>query len=397
MLAFGTFAIGTCEFVLAGLLPQLAESLDVTIPTAGQVVTVFALTCAVLAPVLATSTAGRPRRQVLLIAAAVYFAGNVGTALSPSFPVLLVTQMVAAAGAGLFVPIASVTASALVQPERRGRAIAIVTTGLTAATALGAPIGTVLGGLLGWRAAMFFVAALALIAMLGIVSVVPKKVDAPAPERLRERIAPLADRRVVTVLATTLVAFTAVYIPYTYISVVFAPATGGSSVRLAVLMSIVGVVGTLANYVAGSLADRIGSRPVVAGALVWLAASLFIIPLATSLYPAALVMVFLYGFAAFAITTPQQHRLITLKPESASVLISLNAAILYLGITMSGVLGAAGISLVGAGMLTLLAGGLALLALLLSELAHRLSARGSTTAEPEKGESGKESAAGLST
>ncbi|WP_017596044.1 MFS transporter [Nocardiopsis potens] len=385
ILAFGTFAIGTCEFVLAGLLPQLSASLDVTVPTAGQVVTVFALTCAVLAPVLATATAGLPRRRVLLAAAAVYLAGNVGTALAPDFTVLLLAQMVAAAGAGLFIPTASVTASALVAPEWRGRAIALVTTGLTAATALGAPIGTVLGGMLGWRSAVLFVAALALLAMAGLAVLVPKNVNAPAPETLRARLTPLADRRVVMILVTTLLAFTAVYIPYTYISAVFAPATGGDSVRLAVLMSLVGIVGTLANYAAGSLADRVGSRRVVAGALVWLAATLLLIPLATTLYPAAVLMVVLYGFAAFAITAPQQHRLITLKPESASVLISLNAAILYLGITMSGVLGGAGIVLVGAGKLTLIAAGIALAALLMSELAHAVSRRGPARAGDEGG------------
>ncbi|MFD0772483.1 MFS transporter [Streptomonospora algeriensis] len=400
MLAFGTFAIGTCEFVLAGLLPQLSASLNVTVPTAGQVVTVFALTCAVLAPILATATAGIQRRKVLLAAAAIYFAGNVATAFAPTFTVLLLSQMVAAAGAGLFIPIASVTASALVPPEWRGRAIAIVTTGLTAATALGAPLGTVLGGMFGWRVAVLFVAALALLAMVGLVGVVPKKVNAPAPETLRARLTPLADRRVVLILATTLLAFTAVYIPYTYIAVVFEPATGGNAVRLAILMSLVGVVGTCANYVAGSLADRIGSRRVVAGALVWLAAALFLIPLATALYPAAVVMVILYGFAAFAITAPQQHRLITLKPESASVLISLNAAILYLGITMSGVLGGAGIVLVGAGRLTLIAGGIALGALLLSELAHLVARRreaaraGGAAAEVSLGHDSRESAAG---
>lgn len=380
MLGFGTFAVGTCEFVLAGVLPQLGASLGVSIPTAGQVVTAFALTCALVAPLLATASAGWPRRRVLLIAAAVYLVGNVGTALSPSFGFVLTTQIVAAIGAGLFVPTAAVTASALVPAERRGRAIAIVTTGLTAATALGAPIGTALGGLLGWRATMWFVAALAAVGMAGMTILVPKNITAPAPEGLRQRLAPLADRRVVAILATTLIAFTAVYIPYTYISVVFAGATQGSGVRLAVLMFTIGVIGTVANFVAGSLADRIGSRRVVAVALVWLTISLVILPVTTEVFPAAIVMVAVYGLAAFAITTPQQHRLITLEPESASVLVSLNAAILYLGITFSGVVGAVGIGLVGANKLSLIAAAAAALALVLSELGHRLAQRSSRSA-----------------
>ncbi|MFD8934937.1 MFS transporter [Streptomyces sp. NPDC059578] len=373
VLGFATFAIGTDEFVLAGVLPELGRDLDVSVTTAGQVVTVFALTCAVLAPVLATLTARRARRAILLVAIAVYLVGNVATALAPTFATVLAAQMVAAAGAGLFVPTAAVTAASLVAPERRGRAIAAVTTGFTAATALGAPIGTALGGWLGWRSTMWFVAALAVLGLLGVRLWVPARVAAPAPEGLRERLAPLRDRRVLAILATTLAGFTAVYLPYTYIAVVFEPATGGSGDRLAVLMFTLGVIGTLGNLAAGALADRIGGRAVVALALLWMTGSLLLIPLATGTFTAALPMIVVYGIGAFAITSPQQHRLITLDPGAASVLVSLNAAVLYLAISLSGAVGAVGISWAGAPAVPLIAAGLAVVALLFSEWGHRLS------------------------
>ncbi|MFI2212314.1 MFS transporter [Streptomyces sp. NPDC020141] len=378
MLGFATFAIGTDEFVLAGVLPELGEDLGVSVATAGQVVTVFALTCAVLAPILATVTARRPRRGILLLAVAVYLAGNVATALAPTFATVLLAQMVAAAGAGLFVPTAAVTAAALVPPDRQGRAIAAVTTGFTAATALGAPIGTALGGSLGWRSTMWFVAGLAVLGLIGLRLLVPARISAPAAESLKERVAPLKDRRVLAILATTLIGFTAVYMPYTYIAVVFEPATGGSGDRLAVLMFTLGVVGTLGNLAAGRLADRIGGRGVVAVALLWMTVSLALFPLATGAFLSALVMIVVYGAAAFAITSPQQHRLITLEPGSASVLVSLNAAILYLAISLSGAVGAVGISWAGAGSLPLIAAGLAAIALLVSEIGHRMSRRART-------------------
>ncbi|WP_158890464.1 MFS transporter [Amycolatopsis anabasis] len=385
VLGFGTFAVGTDEFVLAGVLPQLGDSLGVSVATAGQVVTVFALTCALLAPVLAMLTAGWSRRRVLLLAVLVYLAGNVATALAPSFAFVLIAQLVAAAGAGLYVPTASVTAAALVPEDRRGRAIAVVTTGFTAATALGAPIGTLLGGLLGWRATMWFVAGLAVLGLLGVLALVPA-VSAPAPEGLRPRLAPLGDRRVLAVLATTLAGFTAVYLPYVYISAVFEPATGGGGDRLAVLIFTLGVIGTAGNFAAGSLADRIGARRVVAVALGWLAAVLVVLPLTTGGFGTSVAIIVAYGVAAFAITTPQQHRLITLRPESASVLVSLNAAVLYLAISLAGMLGGAGIGLVGANRLSLVAAGLAILALALSEVAGRLTLRStmdrSVTGEP---------------
>lgn len=366
ILAFGVFAVGTGEFVLAGLLPLFSRALEVSVAAAGQVITVFALTCAIAAPVLTTLTAAWPRRRVLISAAMIYLVGAVGTALASSYTEILVAQIVAAAGVGLYVPNASVTAAALVPPERRGRAIAIVVTGFTAAVALGAPLGTALGGLLGWRATMWFAAGIAVLGVVGLLFV-PRHVGVEVPSTMRDRLRPLADRRVLPVLGTTLVGFTAVFIPYTYIGVIFEPATMGDSVHLAGLMFTLGVVGAIGNFAAGALADRLGGPRVVTGALIWLTVSMLILPLTTGSLGAAFAMIAFYALAAFAITTPQQHRLISMRPESAPVLVSLNQAILYLAIAMSGLAGGVGIGWIGAQYLSFLAAALALAALALSE------------------------------
>ncbi|MFD1831224.1 MFS transporter [Streptomyces desertarenae] len=372
VLGFGTFAIGTDEFVLAGVLSEFSDSLSVDITTAGQVVTVFALTCAVMAPILATLTAAWPRHRVLKLSVLIYLLGVAGTGLAPSFPMVLAAQVVAAVGAGLYIPAASVTASALMGPERRGRAIAAVTTGLTAATALGAPIGTVVGSVFDWRATMWFIALLTVLSLFGVFTLVPR-VAVGAPGGLRQRLAPLGDRRVVAVLAATLVAFTAAYIVYTYMAEVFAPATGGDGRKLAILMFAFGLTGMVGNFYAGTLADRFGARLVVGGAVTLLAASLLVLPFATGSFAAAAVVIVVYGIAAWGITAPQQSRLITLNPESAPLLISLNAAFLYLAIALSGVIGAVGIGAVGARNISLIGAAVAVLALGLSELGHRLA------------------------
>jgi len=370
LLGFAAFAVGTCELVLAGVLPGLSSSFGVPVSVGGQVVTVFGLTCALLAPGLATATARWPRRPVLLGALGLYLLGVAGTAVAPVLPVVFAAQVVAAAGAGLFLPAATAAAAGLVPERARGRAIAVVSTGMTAATALGAPLGTVIGGLAGWRATMWFVAGLAVLAGAGLVAVLPRG-QAGEVQSLRERVRPLADRRVLALLGTTLCAFTAVYLPYTYISAVFAPATGGDPVRLAVLMSAVGVVGAGSNLAAGALVDRLGGRAVVAGALSGLAVVLAALPLGTGNMPAALVLVVLYGAVGFAVTTPQSHRLVALRPESGPVLLSLNAAVLYLAISLSGAVGAGVIELAGAAALGVPGVVLVLAALGASELAAR--------------------------
>ncbi|RNL86932.1 MFS transporter [Halostreptopolyspora alba] len=372
-LGFGTFAIGTCEFVLAGVLPQMSTSLGVSMAAAGQVVTTFAVTCAIAAPVLATVTARWPRRRVLLIAALVYVLGVAATAMADSFTAVLLTQLVAAAATGVYIPTSAVTAAALVPEHRRGWAIAVVTTGLTAAAALGAPLGTALGGLFGWRITMWFLAALAGVGTAGLLVLVPDRVPGSAVDGLRARLAPLRNRTALVLLATTLVGFTAVYIPYTYISVVFAGATGGDGVLLSVLMFVLGTLGAVGNFGAGALADRLGGRKVVTGALGMLAICLFALPLGSGSFLSALALVAAYGMTAFAITTPQQHRLISLMPDSASILVSLNAGFLYLAISLSGVLGAASIQWLGGSWLSVLAALLAMCALALSEWAARLT------------------------
>ncbi|UYG04606.1 MFS transporter [Halomonas sp. LR3S48] len=371
VLALGVFAVGTGEFVLAGMLPLLMVAFKISAMQAGQIVTVFAIICAIAAPVLTTLTASWKRRTVLITAIATYLAGAVGTALAPTYLNVLLAQAVAAAGVGLFIPNASVTAAALVRKDFQGRAIAIVVTGFTAAVAVGAPLGTALGGIAGWRMTMWFTAALAIPGLLGVLALVPRHVAVEAPGTLSQRLRPLADQRVLAIMATTLVGFTAVFIPYTYVGIIFAPATAGSSVALAALMVTLGVIGAAGNFGAGLLADRIGGARVVAIALVWLAVSAVVLPWTTAHFGSAVAIIAFYAVAAFAITTPQQHRLMSLRPDAAAVLISLNQAVLYLAIAMSGMVGAIGIGWIGPQYVSLVAAFLAIVALGISMFADR--------------------------
>ncbi|NUS87481.1 MAG: MFS transporter, partial [Streptomyces sp.] len=166
LLALGTFAVGTDSMVMAGILGLISRDLDVSVPTAGQMVTVFALAYALLAPVLATLTARWPRRQLLLTALTVFTAANALSALAPTYPLLLATRVLAAAGAALYTPTANAVATSLVPPERRGRALATVLGGMTVATALGVPLGTWIGRT-DWRLTMWLVVALGAAALAG--------------------------------------------------------------------------------------------------------------------------------------------------------------------------------------------------------------------------------------
>jgi MFS transporter, DHA1 family, inner membrane transport protein len=168
-----TFAVGVDSFVMAGILPRLAASLRVSVATAGQLVTAYALAYAVLTPVMATLTASWPRRRVLLTGLGVFVAGNAVPTLLPWFGVVLAGRVVAGLGGAMITPVALATAAAIAPPGRQGRALSVVVAGLSAATALGAPAGTALAGVGGWRLSMAFVAGLGLVALAAVATFTP--------------------------------------------------------------------------------------------------------------------------------------------------------------------------------------------------------------------------------
>lgn len=256
---------------------------------------------------LSVLTEAWPRRVTLLAGFVLLTAGNVLSALAPSLGLLLCWRLLTAAGASLITPTSTLVAATLVDPSRRARAIAAVMTGMTLASAAGAPLGTLIGGALGWRAAIWTITALGIVAAIAVGLGVPQLPGRPR-RGLVERLAPLRVPTIRRILATTLVGFVAVHTFYTYTSVIYAPFTEDPSF-LALILLVIGAAGTAGNLLAGVLADRHGARPVVTVALlvtaVGIIAAGFTGDRATALITAAV-----YGTAAWSITGPQQHRLL---------------------------------------------------------------------------------------
>ncbi len=371
ILALGTFAIGTDNYVVAGILPHVAQSFDVSVAAAGQFVTVYALSYAVLTPIMATLTAGWPRKRVLLGGLLVFLAGNLMTATQRTFELALVSRAVAGLGGAMFTPAASATATALVGPEWRGRALAIVLAGLSGATALGAPIGTLVGSLGDWRTTMWFVAGLGTLAWVGVLVALPK-LAAAAPLRLGLRLAPLGDVRVAATLATTLLVMFGVFLIYTYISVVFDRATGGDGTHLAALLSTWGIAATVGNLAAGSLTDRFGNRRIVNLAIIVVAIDFALMPWSSASFAGALAALAVWGMCGWGLVVAQQHRLVGIAPALAPILLALNAAAIYLAVSASGAVGALAIGVVDPHRLPVLSTVLIIAGLVSAELAHRL-------------------------
>lgn len=370
VLAAGMFAVGTDSFVVAGILPQVAASLGVSIPLAGQMVTLYALSYAMLSPTVAALAGHWPRRKLLLTGLLIFVIGNAMTALAPSIGWVLASRVLAGLGAAMYSPTATAAGASLVPPERRAAALAIVIAGLSSATALGAPLGTLIAGLGDWRATMWFVSAVGAMSAFAVWLKLTAIPSLPVTS-LRQRLAPLGDARVTLTLLTTLLAYAGAFSVYTYVGVVFNRVTQGSPGMLAGLLLVWGIAATAGNFVAGKLTDRYGSRRIIHAALVVLSINFLLTPW-TSAHPwTAVLAIIVWGLCGWGLLVPQQHRLISLAPSAAPLLMGLNSAALYVGVSTAGVLGAAGLGLFDPHRLGIMAGALVALAYGMALLADR--------------------------
>ena len=371
ILALGTFSIGTDSYVVAGILPQVAKSFSTSVAAAAQFVSVYSVSYAVFTPVMATITANWARRRVLLLGLLAFVGSNVLTATVPTFGLALAGRALAGFGGALFVPAASAVATALVSPERRGRALAIVLAGVSGATALGAPIGTLIGSLGDWHTTLWFVAALGALAAAGVLLLLPD-MTATARVTLRERFAPLWDLRVTATLGTTLLIMFGIFLVYTYLSVVFERATLGNGPLLALLMSIWGIGATTGSLKAGSLTDRFGNRRTLNVAVTILAADFAFLPWTSATFGSAAIALAVWGMCGWGLVVSQQHRLVALNQGLAPLLLALNASAIYLAIGASGAVGALLLRSVDAHYLPLVGATLIAAGGLMGELAYRL-------------------------
>ncbi|MFD4536533.1 MFS transporter [Kitasatospora sp. NPDC058397] len=383
LLALGTFAMGTDSMVVAGILGPIAADLGVSVPAAGQLVTVFALGYALLAPALAALTARWPRRRLLLTALAVFSAANALSALAPSYGLLLATRVLAAAGAALYTPTANAVATTLVAPERRGRALATVLGGMTVATALGVPLGTWVGRG-DWRMTMWLVTALGVAALAGLALLLR---DLPAPVAapgLRARLAPLGQRRVLGAAATTLAFFLAFQCVYIYLATAVSGATGGDADRLSLVLLTAGVMSVAGSWLGGRLVDRVGVRRVLLTGSTVAAGAFAVLPWLGRSMPGALVYAAVVPLAGWAVSVALPHRLASIDPGNAPLLISLNSSALYLGTAAGGVAGSAAIAVLGGRWFPFAAAGLALVAAVTAAATTRDARAGAAGAAEEE-------------
>jgi predicted MFS family arabinose efflux permease len=343
-LAAGTFAVGTETFVIAGILPEIGAALGVSVAAAGTLVTAFALTYAISSPVLATLLGNVPRRTLLLGALGGFVCANLLAASADSFVLLMAARIAMGLCAGLITPTANAIAVALSAPERRGRALALVSGGLTLAMTVGVPLGTAVAVLGTWRYSFLLVAALGAAAFVGVFAGLRQPIPL-AVTTFRQRLAVARRPGVARALAMTLVWSLGVFTFYTYLAVFLARYAGISGYGLSAAFVFFGAMGALGNSMGGRLSDQLGPLATLRVALGALALSLLGLGLAAAWLPAAAAfalivpLIGLWAVAGWCVNAPQASRLAALAGEAPSVALSLNAAALYVGTAAGAVLG----------------------------------------------------------
>ncbi|WP_018682968.1 MFS transporter [Actinokineospora enzanensis] len=338
LLAAGAFTVGTSGYIISGLLPEISRELEVSLPSAGLLLTAFAIAYAIASPLLAAATGSWGRKRLVIAALGVSALGNALSAVAPNYELLLGARVLSALGAAVFTPVATAMATAINPPERRGRVVAIVFGGLTTALVVGVPAGNLLGGALGYQGVFGIVAGVTVIAAVASAVWLPA-VEPPPAVGIRERFAVLGDARVRMVLGMTVLGCLSAFSVFTYVSPLVSETAGLHGGVISLLLLAYGVGGAIGNTLGGRVTDRFGSRRPLLYSFTAFVVLLATLPLTAVTAVTAAVALCLWGMATWSTNPPIQNWLIELAPETAGLLLSINASAIYLGVGLSGVVG----------------------------------------------------------
>ena len=354
-LTISAFAVGTTEFVIVGLIPTMAADLGVSLPSAGLLVSVYALGVTIGAPVL-TALAGRvPRKTLLLALLALFIAGNAFAAVAPGYDSLLAARFITGLAHGVFFAIASTIATNLVDRSRESSAIALVFLGLTVALVTGVPLGTWIGQLFGWQSAFLGVVVLGVIGLVASALLVPSNLRQGAAPSLRAQARVLTSPRLLLAYLITAVGYGGNFIAFTYLAPMLTDVTGLGAGAVSLVILLYGASVAVGNILGGKLADRLGAVPALTVIFGGLTLVLLALGLVLTTPVATIIVVAIWGGFAFANVPPLQVYTVQIArevaPDAIDVASGLNIGAFNLGIAIgawSGGLIVAGLGLAAA-------------------------------------------------
>ncbi|USE71545.1 MFS sugar transporter [Pseudoalteromonas maricaloris] len=342
-LTLSAFAIGTTEFVIVGLVPTIASDLSVSLPSAGLLVSLYAIGVAVGAPVLTALTGRWNRKSVLLSLMALFVFGNLLAWQAPSYESLILARIMTGLAHGVFFSIGSTIATSLVSKDKEASAIAIMFTGLTVALVTGVPLGTWIGQQFGWRATFLVVSALGVIALLGSALLIPKNLKQSASASLSEQAKVLLQPRLLLVYLMTILGYGGTFTAFTYLAPILQQEAGFNAATVSIIMLVYGVSVAVGNIYGGKLADKKG--PVSALTIIFALLSVILAVLTFTMQSkiGVVITVLVWGAFAFGNVPGLQVYVVQLagkfSPKAVDVASGLNITAFNVGIALGSVLG----------------------------------------------------------
>ena len=378
-LTLSAFAIGTTEFVIVGLVPTIAQDLGVTLPSAGLLVSLYALGVAIGAPVLTALTGRWNRKLVLLSLMGLFIIGNILAWMAPNYSSLITARILTGLAHGVFFSIGSTIATSLVPKEKEASAIAIMFTGLTVALVTGVPLGTFIGQTFGWRATFLTVAVLGAIALIGSAFLVPRNLKQSKPATLRQQLEVITHPRLLLVYAMTAVGYGGTFTAFTYLTPILE-----ASGMVSLLLLVYGVSVAAGNIWGGKLADRFGPTSALYIVFGGLAAILFVLTFSAYNPVAAVITLLVWGAFAFGNVPGLQVYVVQLAerytPHSVDVASGRNIAAFNIGIAVGAWLGGHVVADMGLMNTPWIGGVIVLSALLLTRISATLDNHETATA-----------------
>ncbi|OZB98432.1 MFS transporter [Paenibacillus sp. XY044] len=341
-LAISAFAIGTTEFISAGLLPLIANDLHISVTLAGLTVTLYALGVTFGAPILTSLTSGVPRKILLIGIMLVFIVGNSLAAASTGIGLLLVARIISALSHGVFMSIGSTIAADLVAEDRRASAISIMFSGLTVATVTGVPLGTFIGQQLGWRAAFAAIVIVGVIALIANLILVPRNLRKGVRTPVRDQVKIVTNGRLLLAFLITALGYGGTFVVFTYLSPLLHDITGFKESTVALILLLYGIAIAIGNVIGGKAANR---KPLSALLYMFLiqAVILLLLTFTAPFKVAGLITIFAMGLLAFMNVPGLQVYVVMLAerfaPKAVDVASSVNIAAFNAGIALGAYLG----------------------------------------------------------
>ncbi|MBS0898251.1 MFS transporter [Pantoea dispersa] len=342
-LTISAFAIGTTEFVIVGLIPTIAEQLSITLPSAGMLVSIYALGVAVGAPVLTALTGKLPRKQLLMGLMALFTVGNLVAWLAPNYETLVMARLLTGLAHGVFFSVGSTIATSLVSKEKAASAIAIMFGGLTVALVTGVPLGTLIGQHFGWRESFLAVSLLGVIALVSSMILVPRNIAQPPATSLAQQAAVMINPRLLLIYAITALGYGGIFTTFTFLAPMMQSLAGFSPTAVSGVLLGYGIAVAIGNIWGGRLADRRGAVPALTLIFIALAILLVVFQFTASMHYLALLTVLVMGVFAFA-NVPGLQVYVVQKaehyaPGAVDVASGLNIAAFNIGIALGSTVG----------------------------------------------------------